>query len=235
MRGTFFFKIDPLTGNIYDNYLHEFDENLLSQLAELEEPKLQDEELIEYVITDMVLRNNGKLIIIAEQMFEQTYNTYNNLIVMCYDTNGQIYWSRVIDKRQNYNIYNLPAEVVDLEDYRDFIMQTGALDQLFDKNYCSYALMAPLDESGIILFYNDDIRNLDETGKKRSFKRPKKSYILAVAIDEFGNISKTPVVEWKKKMLFPEPMRFYDNLYNTIVIPAFRYRNYNYYKITAGF
>jgi hypothetical protein len=235
MRGTFFFKIDPLTGQIYDNYLHEFDPALLSELEQLKEPKLQEEEVIEYVITDIVLRANGKMILIAEQMFAQSFNTYNNLIITCYDTNGQVYWSRVIDKRQNFNINTLPADVYDIGDYRDYIIETGSLEQRYDKNYCSYALMAPLDESYIILFYNDDVRNLTDTEKKRSFKRPKKSYLLAVAIDEFGNISKQPLIEWSKGLLFPEPLRYYDNLHTTLVIPAFRYRNFNYYKITASF
>jgi len=92
-----------------------------------------------------------------------------------------------------------------------------------------------LDESGIILVYNDDIRNLENPEEKRGFNRPKKSYLLSVAIDEFGNLFRKPLVSWKKKALFPEPIRFYDTRYNTIVIPAFRYRKFNYYKITAGF
>ncbi|MBN2481694.1 MAG: hypothetical protein JXB19_08145 [Bacteroidales bacterium] len=234
MRGTFFFKIDPLTGRIYDNYLNEFDDALLSQLAELKEPTLQDQELIKYVITDMVMRENGKIIIIAEQIFDQNYNTYNNLIVTCYESNGQVYWSRIIDKNQDINAQYTAGAPVETADYRDYIMETGYFDQEF-VNYCSYALMAPLDENSIIIFYNDDIRNLENTEEKKRFNRPRKSYILAVTIDEFGNIYKQPLVKWERRALFPEPMRFYDTLYDTIIIPAFRYRKFNYYKITAGF
>ena len=56
---------------------------------------------------------------------------------------------------------------------------------------------------------------------------------MAVTIDEYGNINKQPLLKWKKKALFLEPIRFYDTLHNSIVIPAFRYRKFNYYKITA--
>ncbi len=234
MRGTFFFKIDPVTGRIYDNYLNEFDDALLDQLAEIREPIIQDEELIQYTITDMVLRENDKVVMIAEQIFDQTYNTFNNLIVTCYDNSGQVYWNRIIDKNQSFNIYKLAEDSIDIYNYRDYIMETGFLNPYYD-NYCSYALMAPVDESGIVIFYNDDIRNLDDREKKKAFNRPKKSYILAVSIDEFGNISKQPVLPWERKMLFPEPIRFYDTLHNCIVIPAFRYRKFNYYKITASF
>lgn len=234
MRGTFFFKIDPLTGRIYDNYLNEFDDALIDQLAEIREPIIQEEELIKYSITDMVMRANDKIIIVAEQIFDQTYNTYNNLIVTCYDNNGQVYWNRIIDKKQSFNIYNLVSDSIDVSNYRDYVMETGFFNPSYN-NYCSYALMAPVDESGIIIFYNDNIRNLDDPEKKKAFNRPKKSYILAVSIDEFGNISEQPVLQWKRKMLFPEPIRFYDTLHNGIVIPAFRYRKFNYYKITASF
>jgi hypothetical protein len=234
IAGTFFIKIDPETGRIYDNFQHKFEDALMAQLSELNEPMIKDKELIRYHISDMVLRKNDKIIIIAEQVFEQTYNTYNNLIVTCYDISGQVYWSRVIEKKQDFNYSVKQQAEIELADYRDYIMETGFLDQNFE-NYCSYALMAPLDESGIILVYNDDIRNLENPEEKRGFNRPKKSYLLSVAIDEFGNLTRKPLVSWKKKALFPEPIRFYDTRYNTIVIPAFRYRKFNYYKITAGF
>ena len=234
VRGNFFFKINPVGGGIYDNSLHEFDDAMLARLAETKEPVIKDEELVSYVMTDMVLRENGRIICIAEQFFEQTYNTYNNLIVMCFDMTGNIYWSQVIEKRQDFNINVInDAEVLPV-DYRDFVIETGTIDQYVD-NYCSYALMAPLDRPDIIIFYNDNIKNLENPGENKNMIRPRKSYILAVVIDEFGNVVKQPVLKWKRKALFPEPLRYYDTLFNTIVIPAFKGNKYNYYKITAGF
>jgi hypothetical protein len=231
VRGTFFFKIDGTTGLVNDRHVNPFDEAVLTELAGLKEPIIRDEELISYVISDIVLRADGKVILISEQVFHQSYNTFNNLIVTNLDLNGGVYWTRVIPKRQNFNMNNEIADV-DLLEYRDFIMATGYIEPNED-NLCSYALMAPLDGSGIVLFYNDDIRNMDQTQEYRPFSRPKKSYLLAVAIDEFGNITKTPLIPWKKKALFPAPIRFYDTLHETIVIPAFRNRSINYYRITA--
>jgi hypothetical protein len=234
VRGTYFFKIHPYNGRIYDNYLHEFSDALLSKLSEIKEPTIEKEELIKYEMTDLVLRDNGKIILIAEQLFEQTYDTYNNLIVTCYDTTGQVYWNQVIEKNQDFNIHSLIRTEVELDDYRDYVMETGSFDQNIE-NYCSYALMAPLDETSIILFFNDDVRNLDQPERKKNFNRPRKSYIKAVIIDEYGNIISQPVMKWKKRAQFPEPIRYYDTLYNTIVIPAFKGRKFNYYKITARF
>ncbi|MFO7655631.1 MAG: hypothetical protein R6W78_01045 [Bacteroidales bacterium] len=234
VRGTFFFKILPGDGNIYYNYLNEFSDDLLEQLAETKEPTIAKEELIQYLMTDLVQRDNGKIFLVAEQLFEQTYETYNNLIVTCYDTLGQVYWTRVIKKKQDFNINSLTPLKIEPTDYRDYVIETGSLD-MYLENYCSYALMAPLDENDIYIFFNEDIRNLDNPNRYINFNRPRKSYIRGVRIDEYGNISDHPVIKWKKRALYPEPMRFYDTLGNTIVIPAFKGRKYNYYKITARF
>jgi hypothetical protein len=234
VRGTFFFKIDPLDGRIYDNYQNEFDQELLAQLSAMKEPIIKNEELVEYIMTDMVLRESGKIILIAEQLFAQTYNTYNNLIVCCYDITGKVYWTRIVEKGQDFNINTLQKIEIEPSEYRDYIIETGTIDP-YIANYCSYALMAPLDKSSIILFFNDNIKNLDQSKKRKNFIRPRKSYIQAVTIDEFGNISKQSLLKWKKKSLFPEPIRYYDTLYNTIVIPAFKGNKFNYYKLTALF
>jgi len=234
VKGTFFYKIDPETGRIYDNSLNPYDEALMSQLAAMKEPMRKDEELIYYIVTDMVTRENGRIMMIAEQVFDQSYDTYNNLIVTSFENNGQVYWNRVVEKHQDFNYTGSTKYGIELSDYRDHIMQTGYIYQGLE-NYCSYALMAPLDRAGIIVFYNDDIKNLDNPQEKRNFSRPRKSYILAVAIDEFGNISKKSLTAWTKKALYPEPVRFYDTLHETVVIPAFRGRRYNYYKITATY
>src|SRR4030042_2954995 len=225
VRGTYFFKIHPYDGRIYDNNLNEFSDALLDQLSKIKEPIIEKEELIKYAMTDLVLRNNGKIILIAEQMFEQTYDTYNNLIITCYDTTGQVYWNQVIEKNQDFNINTLVKTGIDPSDYRDYVMETGSYDQSIE-NYCSYALMAPLDEASIIIFFNDDVRNLDQPEKKSNFNRPRKSFIMAIIIDEYGNTISQPLLKWKKKALFPEPIRFYDTLYNTIVIPAFKGRKF---------
>jgi hypothetical protein len=235
MRGTFFFKIDPANGQVYDHLLNKFDDTLLSRLMAIDEPTMDNnEEVMSYIVTDMVLRGNDKIMLIAEQFFDQPYDTYNNIIVTCYDSTGNVYWNQVIEKKQDFNFETFTNKEVEHAGYRNYIMETGALYPAVE-NYCSYALMAPLDETSIILFFNDNIKNIDQSGKRKNFSRSRKSYLQAVMIDEYGNISKQPMLKRKKKGLFPEPIRFYDTLYNCIVIPAFKGNKFNYNKITARF
>jgi hypothetical protein len=198
----------------------------------MKEPTIRDEELISYVITDIVLRANGRIIIIAEQVFQQSYDTYNNLIVTSYDENGDVFWTRVIVKNQNFNYNTLNPSGVDLTQYRDYVREVGYMN-LNIENLGSYALMAPVDKTGIIVFYNDNVKNLGSTEERRALNQGRKSYLMAVAIDEFGKITQTPLDNWKKNELFPEPMRYYDTLSDTIVIPGFRNRNIDYRKVTA--
>ncbi len=234
VRGTFFFKIDDATGIIQGIQLDKFDDAILADLAGIKDPMINNDELMDYEISDMVFRNNGKIMIIAEQVINQSYNNYNHLIVTCYDGLGQVYWTRLIRKKQSFNYSTSELGRLELSDYRSFIRETGFMNPYIN-NYCSYALMAPLKKSGVVLLFNDDNQNMDVNATPKTYSNPRKSYIKAVSVDEFGNISERSIIKWKKKALFPEPIRYYDALSDTIVIPAFRNRSINYYRISADF
>ena len=232
--GTFFFRIDNVDGIIYDNQSHAFSNDMLMRLVDIREPIIAEEELMKYEMTDLILRENGSIILIAEQLFEQTYNTYNNLILTCFDTTGQVYWCQVVPKRQDFDVRYLMQHEYEIGDYRDFVSETGSINE-YVENYCSYALIAPLDGNDITLVYNDNIRNTKPGEKQRNFSNPRKSYLTAVHIDEFGNLAKYEVLPWKRKSLYPEPLRYYNTLGETVIIPAFKGRKFNYYRITATY
>jgi len=255
LKGMFFFKINELNEDIVDDWLFEYSQDLVDKLAPGEEPIISENQLYEFVLTDLIYRKDGKLIMIAEQLYNQTYNTYNNLIISSFDKNGRYYWTQVVQKKQNFNIQslsrasNIPEYYFTyannsnrmeinieslLEDYRDLVLENGQLD-LNIEHYASYALLAPLDEEGIVIFYNDNIYNIENNDKLKNFGHPKKSYLAAVYIDSFGNASKKTVIKWEKKALYPQPIRYYHDLKHTIVIPAFKGRKYDYYKIKVDF
>ncbi len=232
--GSFFFKIDEETGAITNNNIHPFDDALMAELEQMKEPVLNEEELLSYVVSDMVLRSNDHIIMIAEQVFDQTYNTYNNLIVTDYDPYGNVNWTRVIRKKQAFNYHSLVPLGIPLNDYRSFVIDSGYFSS-YITNYCSYALMAAPERVPIVIVYNDDIRNIDQQVSIKELSVPRKSYLLAVTIDEFGNITRKPLLAWKKKASFPETIRFYDTLDDILIIPGIRNRKISYYKISATF
>ena len=234
VKGTFFFRIGANDGNIYDNSATGFTSDLMSKLATNNEPVMGDDELLDYELNDLLLREDGKVILITEQFFNQTFNTYNNIIVTCFNEDGQVYWNQVIQKQQSFDVNRINTQIIDPVNYREYIKETGNI-VLNNPNYCSYSLMAPINKNYIVIFYNDNIKNIDNTEKMKDLGSMKRSYIAAVTIDSYGNMKKDDLIHWKRKAMYPLPIRYYDTKYNTIVIPAFRGRKYNYYKITADF
>ncbi len=115
---------------------------------------------------------------------------------------GQVYWTRIIGKKQNFNFNTIAPTGIDLLDFRSFIRDSGLLSPGIENN-CSYALMAPLDKNSIMLVYNDNSANLDTLSRIKALNQLKKSCLIALTIDEFGSISKKTLNIWKKKELFP--------------------------------
>ena len=147
---------------------------------------------------------------------------------------GDLLWNNIIMKRQDYNVtYLKQAEhmeylgeyVYEVEDYN--------FTAPMERNFCSYALVAPVDGDKIAIVFNDHIKNLaEESGKPKNFANPKKSYLAAVEIDQSGHMEQYPVLESKRKSLHPQPLAYYDTKTNQIFLPAYRSRKYKYLKLT---
>lgn len=231
IRGTFFFTLNDATGETPRVILSKFEDAFLEELALLKDPLMNEEELMSYAVSELVYRANGRIVMVAEQVFNQNYNTYNNLIVTSFEPSGQVYWSRVIPKKQSFSYAAQMGQEIELAEYRNFVKETGFMHPSLS-NYCSFAMMAPVYQNRIVVVFNDDIRNIG-ADKQRAFGQPRKSYLKAVDIDEYGNLTTHQLVSWKKRAMYPEPIRYYDTLGETIVIPALRNRLLNYYKITV--
>ncbi len=129
MRGTYFFKIDKSTGNVYNINLKEFEFDFLTELlsdrkkrraqrAEENDDQRRQVELFEYDLDRLVLRSDGGAVLIAEQYyitqenerfrdmygFWQTRVTnryhYNDIIVVNINPAGEIDWATHVPKRQ---------------------------------------------------------------------------------------------------------------------------------------
>lgn len=237
VAGTFFYKIDANSDKMRFPQLKAFDDRFLQQLAELphyKETLIGDEELISFKVTDLVMRSNGNIVMIGEQYLEQNYNTFNNLLVMNFSPYGDLLWNNIIMKRQDYNVsYLKQAEhleylgeyVYEVEDYN--------FTAPMERNFCSYALVAPVDGDKIAIVFNDHIKNLsEESNKPKNFANPKKSYLAAVEIDQSGHMEQYPILESKRKSLHPQPLAYYDTKTNQIYLPAYRSRKYKFLKLT---
>lgn len=231
IKGIFYIKISNENNNIISRQLNEFPFSFLEKIKIYKEPFMEEDELMKYEITDIVPRINNTVTLIAEQIFEQNYETYNNLIISNLSQEGYINWITFIPKRQSFSEFAyLDTFGISIQKYRDYIRTSGYKFDQF-QNLCSYALLSPINGNDIVIIYNDHIKNLKQHEKIKTFGHYRKSILVAVHLDEYGNIKYIPLKQWQKKLLYPEPIRYYSTLENSIVIPAFKGRKYYYYKI----
>ncbi len=182
IKGSFFLKIDGDTKQILTENFKEFSFDFITQnmrvkdklKAKKKEAKGKNIGLAEYDIRDIILREDGGAVLVAEQFFitQSTYtdangNTrttyyyhYNDIIVVNINAEGQIEWTEKIAKRQ-----------------------TTGNDGGF---YSSYALSVTNDK--LYFIFNDNGRNLlyNGTGKVEGYKRGKDAVVTMVDIDSDG-------------------------------------------------
>jgi hypothetical protein len=206
--GVFFFNIDLTAGQIKDRKFHEFDKFFLAEAMNLKQNN-NYEELFSFNLDYFVARKNGNYLLAAQQMFEQNFDTYNNIILVCLDPEGNILWDRTIFKKQNHD-----------------------LNEKF--NYSSYYILAPYDWNKVEIIYNEHLKNLDRQDGDRyvNFGYAVKAYLNLVEIGEHGELSEVPLyLKTKNRMLTPLPVLGYDMKNHELVIPAMRYRKYKFLKL----
>jgi len=206
--GVFYFAIDHETKYRKHLKFHEFAPYLIEENSDRKQGK-EPKYLYSFNLDHLVLRKNGNMILVAEQVYEQTFDTHKNLIVICLTPDGEIVWQRSIVKNQNHDIKNYP-------------------------NYSSYAFLAPHDRNKVEIIFNDHLKNMNEARDQplKNFQYNNKSYLLHVPLGEIGEMgNETIYIREKRKMLIPAPYYFYDMKNHELIIPALKYRKYKFVKI----
>ncbi len=206
--GMFYFELDNAAGEFRNQRFYEFEPWFLTE-AIARDPRKQAEELFDFRVRDLIRRNNGDFIFLAENQFDQDYDTYQNIIAASFSPGGSLNWKRVIPKRQS-------------------------IDPHLAINYSSFCVHAPWYTDNIYLVFNDDNKNGEwpAEGRIKSFNPNDKANLKAVGLGPAGEIS-SQIIYWKsrRRMKTPIPLQYYDRLNNEMVIPALRFKRYNYLKI----
>jgi hypothetical protein len=207
--GLFFFNIDAELKIMKDLKFHELEPYFLEESMELKKGH-ESKYLYSFYLNHLALRENGNYILAGEQVFEQDFDTYRNIMVISLSPQGDIFWERVINKSQSQEINKYP-------------------------DYSSYCLFAPSDWNKIIILFNENLKNLNRPEEKEplNFIYTGKAYLSCVEIGEFGEIGKyTIYTKKRKRMLTPAPLYFYDMKTNEMIMPALRYRKFKFLKLT---
>ncbi|MBL7112753.1 MAG: hypothetical protein ISS19_12530 [Bacteroidales bacterium] len=206
--GVFYFAIDYTTKEKKHFQLHEFAPYFIEENMDRKQDK-KLKYLYSYNLDHVALRKNGNMILVAEQVYEQTFDTHKNLIVICLTPEGEISWERTVIKSQNHDVKSYP-------------------------NYSSYAFLAPHDRDKVEIIFNNHLKNMSwELGQPlKNFQYNNKSYLLHITLGEIGEVGQETIyIREKKKMLIPAPIYFYDMKNHEMIIPALKYRKYKFVKI----
>ncbi len=203
--GSYYMYINGENGDITNKKFKEFDIDFITQnMTEREadrtkkkEKKGKEIELYDYDLDDLVLREDGGVILVGEQYFVEVHTTtytnsngsmssstsyhynYNDIIVINIDSEGQIDWAKKIPKCQ------------------ESIDDGGT--------YSSYT-MGYLEDK-LFFIFNDNPKNLlnKGNGKLSNYSPNRESVVVLVALDNEGNQSKEALYKMKRSDILIRP------------------------------
>jgi hypothetical protein len=173
--GSFYLKIDKQTKEITSQGTMDFAKDFVSQFMSTRKAA-RGNELYNYILKHLVLRDDGGAVLVAEQYYEimvqnydQTshmytytyYYYYNDIIVVSINPNGNIAWAQKIPKYQ--------------------------MSRNDGGYYSSFSFAVSGDK--MYFMFNDNPRNLKnpESNNYHYMQNPKKSVAILVTMDSNGN------------------------------------------------
>ncbi len=234
VRGTYFFKINSDTGEIYDSNSKEFEFDFLTELmsergkkraarAEEEGDEKRQAELYEYKLDELIIRSDGGAVLIAEQFYIQTLNNsyrdlstgawryrsenryyYNDIIVVNINPDGSVAWATHVPKRQV---------------------------TVNDGGYFSSYVMAVTGKA-IYLVFNDNGKNFnrDEDDKIYSYNGSR-SVVTLAEIRPDGSVLKYPLFSNREEGIITRPKVCKQTGRYEMVIYGERSRSYKFARV----
>jgi len=202
IKGAFFVSNNTLSKQNEPILYYEFEDDMFNKLPD-QSKSFKTDEIFSFKVKDLVYRKNGNIVLCGEQVYNQSYNNVNDIIVVAFDPYGKMLWNRSISKIQSGN------------------------------EYVSFTFVAPVTENDVCVLYNENHKNplTGKIKKRKSFHFSTPSYLVLVKIDQFGNIKKEKLFSRSRKELIPDPEKTYDMRNGEIVMYKSRYRKYKYFKL----
>lgn len=203
IKGSFFVTNNTPTKNNVPVLYYNFEDELIDDIPDVNKSE-KTEEIYSYKVKDLVYRKNGNIILFGEQVYDQSYDNNNDIIIIAFDKFGNKLWGETVKKVQSGN------------------------------EYVSYKVVAPVTENDVCILYNENSKNeLDLSNEKyKSFHFSTSSNLILIRINSFGDISKENILSRTKKEVIPDPEKTYDMRDGNIVMYANRYRKYKYIKLS---
>lgn len=202
--GSYYIKLDGNTNEIIHNNYKKFSADFLTQnmsesQAEKAKKKLEkgkDVFLYDYYLDNITLKEDGGLMLIAEQYNVRITRTsyqgaggsmstrtsykyiYKDIIVINMEENGNVIWAKKIPKWQETS-------------------NDGGF-------FSSYSLSIVEDE--LLFIFNDNMKNIDKTKEPKIFNKSKESMVVLVRLDALGNTKKEALFSNKEIGILTRPL-----------------------------
>lgn len=234
VRGTYFFKINKNTGEIYNQGVKDFDFEFLTALmsdrqkkkaerAEAENDEKRQAELFEYDLDKLILRSDGGAVLVAEQYYIRVQNErfrdfnglwqnrtdyhyhYNDVIVVNIAPDGNVDWATHVPKRQ---------------------VTTN------DGGYFSSYSVAVTGKA-VYLVFNDNGKNFDKekpVNKIFSFNG-NRSVVALAEIKPDGTVNKYPLFSNREEGVLTRPKVSKQTRADELIIYGEKNRKYKFAKV----
>jgi len=219
IKGSFLIKINTNTKEITASDSYEFDIKFIRKWKNIlfEEAKLNKDntELRQYDLKDIILTDEGNIIIVGEQSYEITTKVqgfssttyyYNDIIVTKISPEGAVKWVRRLPKRQ-------------------------ATSQDYGK-WSSYSLFEANNK--LYFIFNDNPKNLQEKYKNniKNFNKDTKTITVLIEIDSEGEVSREVLFSSKEIGVLLEPKVCYQISDNEMILFGKRKKKQRFGKLT---
>ena len=220
--GSFYLKIDKKTKDITSQGTMDFPKDFISQFMS-ERKASKGNELYNYILKDLVLRDDGGAVLVAEQYYEimvQSYDPtshmytytyyyyYNDIIVVSINPGGTIAWAKKIPKYQ--------------------------MSRNDGGYYSSFAFAVSGDK--MYFMFNDNSKNLKkpDANKYSYMQNPKKSVAILVTMDSNGNQDRQAMFSNKDLKIILRPKLFMQMNENRMILYGERGNTFKLADVRIG-
>ena len=216
VKGTYFFKLNPETKEVYNQNLKEFGFDFLTEYhtgggkrraarAERDGNTRRQAELYQYSLDELILRSDGGALLIAEQFFIERFDNFNNRFAGVNTFNNRF---NRFDNRITYEYNYNDIIVVNIRPNGEiqWVARVPKRQETTDDGgyYSSYAHAVVRDR--IFIVYNDNGRNFGrEDNRRYRFTGSSNSIITVAEIRKDGSVEIHPLANNRDERFILRP------------------------------
>ena len=211
-RGTYFFRLNPITEEVYANNTKEFDFDLLTadlsnrkrsraEKAEQSGDVNKQAELRSFSLDHLILRNDGGAVLVGEQYYVDVVNSFDNFVGGRFGGAG----GNRVDYYYHYN----DLIVANIRPNGEIDWATRIPKEQETRNdggyFSSYAMSIVRDK--LFFIFNDDSRNYDrDDDRLYGFSGNSKRTLISLAqINRDGSLEMSPLINNEQDNLLFRP------------------------------